>query len=113
MGSQMSQTDADQIRRELQDHKRDTDRVIDKLGQNMDKLTEAVTEIRVYQAELNTATQRIASVESDLKTLSEKFSDMNGKMAVADSFVKSANKLMWGVAAAIVMIIIKVVMDMS
>ena len=109
----MSSAEAEEIRKELREHKQDTKEVIEKLGQNMDKLTETVTEIRVYQAELNTATQRIASVESDVKALTEKLGDMNGKMAVADSFVKSANKLMWGVAAAIIMIIVKVVMDMG
>lgn len=116
MGKIMTE-DANQLRQELRSelsaHKIEQKEIIDGLAKNVEKLTEVVTEIRVYQAELNSMSGRVTSLEGDLKNVTEKLSDVNGKLAVADSFVKSANKLMWGVTAAVIMIVIKVVMDMS
>lgn len=116
MGKIMTE-DANQLRQELRSelsaHKIEQKEIIDGLARNVEKLTEVVTEIRVYQAELNSMSGRVTSLEGDLKGVTEKLSDVNGKLAVADSFVKAANKLMWGVAAAVIMIVIKVVMDMS
>lgn len=102
-----------ELRQELATYKGEQKEVIDGLAKNVEKLTEVVTEIRVYQAELNSMSGRVTSLEGDLKTVTEKLSDVNGKLAVADSFVSAANKLMWGVAAAIIMIVIKVVMDVT
>lgn len=116
MGKIMTE-DANQLRQELRQelasHKSEQKEIIDGLAKNVEKLTEVVTEIRVYQAELNSMSGRVTSLEGDLKTITEKMSDVNGKLAVADSFVKAANKLMWGVAAAIIMIVVKVVMDVT
>lgn len=109
----LTMDEAQSIRQELADHKQNTDRVIEKLSQNMEKLTDTVTEIRVYQAELNSTSQRITVIESDVKALNSKISDMSSKLTVADSFVTSANRLMWGVAAAIILIVVKVVMDVN
>lgn len=103
--------EAQAIRQEIQEHKQNTDRLIEKLSDNMDKLTDTVTEIRVYQAELNTTSQRMSVIEGDMKAMNSKVTDMSSKLSVADQFVTSANRLMWGVAAAIILIVVKVVMD--
>jgi chromosome segregation ATPase len=100
-----------ELRQELREYKSEQEKVITSLAANVEKLTEVVTEIRVYQAELNSVSGRITSIESDVKMLTEKQSDTNGKLAVASDFVKSANKLMWGVAILIVGVVIKFVMD--
>lgn len=114
MGKIMTE-DANQLRQELRQelatHKGEQKEIIDGLAKNVEKLTEVVTEIRVYQAELNSMSGRVTSLESDMKSITEKQSDMNSKIGIADTFVKSANKLMWGVAALIIGLIIKFFMD--
>lgn len=114
MGKIMTE-DANQLRQELRSelsaHKSEQKEIIDGLAKNVEKLTEVVTEIRVYQAELNSMSGRVTSLEGDLKGVTEKLSDINGRLGIADSFVKSANRLLWGVAALIIGLIIKFVMD--
>ncbi|MEO9497719.1 MAG: hypothetical protein ABJG42_24810 [Vibrio splendidus] len=100
-----------ELRQELKEYKGEQEKVINSLAVNVEKLTEVVTEIRVYQAELNNASGRITALEHDIKTLTERQSDTNGKLAVASDFVKSANKLMWGVAILIAGGLIKLMMD--
>lgn len=100
-----------ELKQELATYKSEQKEVIDGLAKNVEKLTEVVTEIRVYQAELNSMSGRVTSLEGDLKAVTKELSDVNGKLTVADTFVKSANKLMWGVAALIIGLIIKFVMD--
>lgn len=102
-----------ELRQEMREHKSEQKEVIDGLAKNVEKLTEVVTEIRVYQAELNSMGARVTSLEGEMRNVSDKLSDVKGKLAVADTFVTSANKLFWGVAAAIAIIVVKVGLELS
>lgn len=122
---------AEQIRREMAQQKEQNDKILDKLSQNVDKLTETVSEIRVYQAEMNAVMQRVivtesetkeiraelAQVKNDMSTreeakeLQKEVADIKPKIGLAADFVVAAKRLLWAVAAAVAVMIFKVVFD--
>lgn len=99
--------------RKLSEHKSDQKEVIatlvrngEKLGDNIEKLTEAVSRIESLHVEVNSQNRRIDQIDEVARNNSKEISDMGKKLAVADSFVTSVNRLQYGVWGALIIAVI-------
>ena len=116
MGKIMTE-DANQLRQELRSelsaHKSEQKEIIDGLAKNVEKLTEVVTEIRVYQAELNSMSGRVTSLEGDIKAISGIVSEQGKKLAIADNFVTSITRMQYTIWGALIIAALFAVFQVS
>ncbi|ANJ65529.1 hypothetical protein [Pseudoalteromonas virus vB_PspP-H6/1] len=103
----------EEFRRELRDHKNDQKEVIsalvknvEKVGDNIEKLTDAVSRIESLHVEVNSQNRRLDQIDEASRANSKEINDMGKKLAVADSFVTSVNRLQYGVWGALIIAVI-------
>lgn len=109
--------DADRLREELKaeirEHKAEQREInqalvksMDKVGENIEKLTDAVSRIESLHNEVNNQNRRIDQVDNQLRDNTKEINAMGKKLAVADSFVTSVNRLQYGVWGALIIAVI-------
>ena len=102
-------TEAEQLREQIAAHKAEQEKMndlliknIDKMGVNIERLTDTVSRIDVFQAELNNVSSRVDRNDSDIKDISKAVADINSKIAVTSEFKNQITWLVRAVMAAMI-----------
>lgn len=103
----------DELKAELREHKAEQKEInqalvksMDKVGENIEKLTDAVARIEYLHNEVNNQNRRIDQVDMQIRDNTKEINAMGKKLAVADSFVTSVNRLQYGVWGALIIAVI-------
>lgn len=81
-------------------------RSIERVGESIEKLSDTVSRIESLHVEVNNQNRRIDALDSTCRGNTKEINDMGKKLAVADSFVTSVNRLQYGVWGALIIAVI-------
>jgi len=79
---------------------------MDKVGENIEKLSDTVSRIESLHVEVNNQNRRIDALDMACRDNTKEINAMGKKLAVADSFVTSVNRLQYGVWGALIIAVI-------
>ena len=115
--AEITTMEADKLRAELtealREHKAEQREInqalvksMDKVGDNIEKLSDTVSRIESLHVEVNNQNRRIDALDLACRENTKEINTMGKKLAVADSFVTSVNRLQYGVWGALIIAVI-------
>jgi len=115
--AEITTMEADKLRAELtealREHKAEQREInqalvksMDKVGENIEKLSDTVSRIESLHVEVNNQNRRIDALDIACRDNTKESNAMGKKLAVADSFVTSVNRLQYGVWGALIIAVI-------
>jgi len=115
--AEITTMEADKLRAELtealREHKAEQREInqalvksMDKVGDNIEKLSDTVSRIESLHVEVNNQNRRIDALDLVCRENTKEINAMGKKLAVADSFVTSVNRLQYGVWGALIIAVI-------
>ena len=109
--------EASQLRQEfnqaLKEHKDDQKEVIaalvksvEKVGENIEKLTDTVSRMETLQVEVNNVNRRVDQMDESLRSTAKEQAEQGKKLAVADNFVSSITRMQYTIWGALILAVV-------
>ena len=115
--AEITTMEADKLRAELtaalREHKAEQREIsqtlvksMDKMGENIEKLSDTVSRMEALHVEINHQNRRLDAIDMTSRDNTKEINAMGKKLAIADSFVTSVNRLQYGVWGALIIAVI-------